>query len=212
MTKPTNYDLNVFINCAFDPEFTPFFRAIVFTILDCGYIPRCAMEVDDGHQNRIDKIFKIIGDCRFGIHDISRTELDKKNKLPRFNMPLELGMYLGAPVFGKPLQRKKICMIMDKDRHRYQKFISDIAGKDIKSHGGKPMNAITEVRDWLRNNTTDEIKLPGPITVRNHFKRFSKEFPATCRKVGVDPKKVQFKELVVFVEEWLKENVPVLAP
>lgn len=211
MSKPINYDFNVFINCAFDDEFIQFFRAIVFTILDCGYIPRCAWEVDDGTQNRIDKIFKIIGDCRFGVHDISRTELDENHELPRFNMPLELGMFLGAATFGRPQQRRKICMIMDTNGHRFQKFISDISGRDIKSHQGVPENTIKEVRNWLRNNTSNKIKLPGPLIVQEHFNEFSDEFPENCEKVGVDPKEVHFKEFVVFVEEWLKNKISIPA-
>jgi hypothetical protein len=45
------------------------------------------------------RIFKLIEGCQFGIHDISRTELDTDSQLPRFNMPLELGMFLGAQRF-----------------------------------------------------------------------------------------------------------------
>ena len=69
---------------------------MVFTVLRSGFIPRCALELDDGSDNRFDKICRIIAECRLGIHDISKTELDAKSKLPRFNMPLELGLFLAA--------------------------------------------------------------------------------------------------------------------
>jgi hypothetical protein len=36
----------------------------------------------------------IISGCKYSIHDLSRTELDKTTRLPRFNMPLELGLDL----------------------------------------------------------------------------------------------------------------------
>ena len=87
---------DVFINCPFDPEYAPIFNALVFTIYACGFRPRSAKELDDGGQTRIEKLFNLIEECRFGIHDLSRTELDAVNQLPRFNMPLELGMFLGA--------------------------------------------------------------------------------------------------------------------
>ena len=90
---------------------------------------------------------------------------------------------------------------MDNDPHRYQKFISDIAGKDIKSHNGNPEDAITEIRNWLSNNTAKEVKLPGPLKVHDHFNDFSAEFPKICAEVGIDPTAVQFKEFVVFDEE-----------
>lgn len=85
-----NYSNNVFINCPFDGDYDEIFKAMVFTVFDCGFIPRCAMEYDDGSQVRIEKIYRLISECKFGIHDISRTELDDGNGLPRFNMPLEL--------------------------------------------------------------------------------------------------------------------------
>lgn len=84
----TNF--NVFINCPFDEEYKPIFYSIVFAVFDCGFNPRCALEVIDAAQVRIDKINNIIEECTFGFHDISRTELDNEFNLPRFNMPLEL--------------------------------------------------------------------------------------------------------------------------
>jgi hypothetical protein len=110
------------------------FHSIVFTVIHCGFRARCAQEIDDSGQVRIDKILKIVEDCQYGIHDLSRTELDRSSRLPRFNMPLELGLFLGAKRFGASLQRRKTCLILDRQPHRYQKFISDIAGQDIRSH------------------------------------------------------------------------------
>jgi hypothetical protein len=87
---------DVFINCPFDDDFAPGFRALVFGVIACGYRVRCAREVDDAAETRIEKLYRIIEQSRYGIHDISRTELDEASQLPRFNMPLELGMFLGA--------------------------------------------------------------------------------------------------------------------
>ena len=73
-----------------------------------GYFtPRSALELDDGSVVRIEKILNIIGDCKFAVHDLSRTELDPTTQLPRFNMPLELGIFLGAKRFGDAEQNKK---------------------------------------------------------------------------------------------------------
>jgi hypothetical protein len=88
----------VFINCPFDEEFTPVFYAIVFAVYRCGFRPRSALEEDNGLNNRLGKIEKLIGECQFGIHDISRTESNSK-ALPRFNMPFELGIFWGAEKF-----------------------------------------------------------------------------------------------------------------
>lgn len=78
-------------------------------------MPRCALEIQDSSQTRIDKIFRIISECRYGMHDICRTEPDPATNLPRFNMPLELGIFLGAKHFGDNYQNLKVCLILDKD-------------------------------------------------------------------------------------------------
>ncbi|NRA19917.1 MAG: hypothetical protein HRU05_05500 [Oceanospirillaceae bacterium] len=146
-----DYNDNVFINCPFDEEFKEIFYAKVFAIFDCGFIARCSLEDDDGGEVRIEKISKIISQCRYGIHDISRTELCIKTNLPRFNMPLELGMFLGAKKYGDQHQKKKNFLITDTEQYRYQVFISDIAGQDIRAHENNPSNAIKIVRDWLNS-------------------------------------------------------------
>jgi hypothetical protein len=95
-----SYARAVFINCPLDEAYQPIFQALVFAIHDCGFTARCALEADNGGEVRIEKIARIIRSCQHGIHDVSRTEPDATNRLPRFNMPLELGLFLGARLFG----------------------------------------------------------------------------------------------------------------
>src|SRR5450432_3378790 len=98
---------DVFVNCPFDDEYRPLFQAAVFAIVRSGFVARCALETDNAAHNRFDKICKIIGECRYGVHDISRTEVDGDPPLPRYNMALELGIFLGAAKYGAAAQRKK---------------------------------------------------------------------------------------------------------
>lgn len=72
--RVSEVDRNVFINCPFDDEFKPIFESLVFAVHDCGFVARCALEIEDSSQVRIDKIFNLIERCPFGIHDISREE------------------------------------------------------------------------------------------------------------------------------------------
>jgi len=111
-----NYSKDIFINCPFDNEFLDLFYAKVFCVIDCGFRARCAQEAVDSGEVRIEKVTRIILQCKYGIHDISRTELCKKTKLPRFNMPLELGIFLGAKRYGDSEQRRKVCLITDTDK------------------------------------------------------------------------------------------------
>ncbi len=86
-TGAAAYERQVFINCPFDPEYVPLMRAMAFVLKACGFVPRSALESDSATEVRVEKILRIIGECGLSIHDISRTQLDKSSKLPRFNMP-----------------------------------------------------------------------------------------------------------------------------
>jgi hypothetical protein len=122
---------DVFINCPFTDDYRAHFEAIVFTVVRSGFTPRCARESDDGGEVRFDKICRIIRECPYGVHNISKTDLDADSGLPRFNMPFELGLFLGAKRFGGRSHNRKKTLIFDRDRFRYQSYISDIAGQDI---------------------------------------------------------------------------------
>lgn len=197
------YDESVFVNCPFDDAYRQVFEAIVFTIHDCGYIARCALEVADASEVRIEKISRIIASCRFGIHDISRTEPDAITGLPRFNMPLELGMFLGAKRFGRAEQKQKICLILDVERYRYQSFISDISGQDVSVHGGDPARAIHVVRDWLNTARPASVRIPGGRAIANRYEIFRAELPSLCAKTRLKVEDLTFSDYLVQVEEWL---------
>jgi len=202
---PTQYERQVFINCPFDPEYQPIRDAITFTVFDCGFRPRTSLEVDDSSQVRIDKIFEIIRDCRLGIHDISWTEVDDETGLPRFNMPLELGMFLGAKRFGQDRQKKKTGLILDRERFRFQSFISDIAGQDIRSHHGKPQEAIEVVRDWLRS-VRPKVSIPGGKIVARRYDSFCIDLPAMCEQLSLSREELTYIDYTWCVSEWLKTN------
>lgn len=203
---PNGYSTNVFINCPFDDEYASFFDAIVFAIHDCGFIARCAKEVRDSGDTRIRQILDIIRECRYGIHDISRTELDAVHQLPRFNMPLELGLFLGAKEFGEEAQNQKVCLILDRAPYRYQKFCSDIAGQDIASHDGKMGKLIGEVRDWLSDSVEDLIPTGGKIYER--YKAFQEDLPMDTEPFHITPEEMTFIDFQNFVVTWLEENPP----
>jgi hypothetical protein len=63
---------------------------MIFPIISSGYYPRCALDVTDGAELRVSRLAKMIGECG-GIHDLSRVEVDAGG-VPRFNMPMELGL------------------------------------------------------------------------------------------------------------------------
>jgi hypothetical protein len=192
----------VFVNCPFDEDYLPLFRAMIFTIARCGFEPRCALEVIDGAATRISKIEKLIEECPLGIHDISRTELDAASNLPRFNMPLELGLFLGAKRYGDAAQRRKKCLVLDVERYRFQRFMSDIAGQDIEAHGGQVGEIINRVRAFL-NSTSRGAPLAGPANILADYAVFQGRLPIVCRELGLKPGELEFKDFAWAAAEFM---------
>ena len=165
------------------------------------------MESDDGSEVRIRKIQDLIRSCRYGIHDISRIELSQNSGLPRFNMPLELGIFLGAKSFGSGLQELKKCMILDSDAYRYQRFVSDIAGQDIHFHSDNPLEALKKVRNWLSNHTARGlVRVPGGSIMVKRYGQFQSKLPYICNELDLDRHELQFPEYRDIVACWLQDN------
>lgn len=191
---------DVFLNCPFDFGYKPIFNAILFTIYDLGFRARCALEIDDSGETRLDKITRIISECKYGVHDISATELNPAIHLPRFNMPLELGLFLGCKRYGPASQRKKSLLILDREPYRYRDFISDIAGQDIHAHGADPARAITEVRKWLSSKVAS---LPGGAVVQRHYTQFSDALPSMCAHSDLDHAALTYSDMTWLINSWL---------
>ncbi|HLP48700.1 MAG TPA: hypothetical protein VK469_22350 [Candidatus Kapabacteria bacterium] len=200
-----DYSKDVFINCPFDDSYNDIFFAIIFTVFDCGFNARCALELEDSGEVRIEKIAKIIKSCKCGIHDISLTELDKRTGLPRFNMPLELGIFLGAKRFGNHGQKEKVCLILDKERHRYQQFISDIAGQDIQSHQNDVREVIKVIRNWLQNISRHTL-IPGGSEILRRYQLLKFDLPLLCEKLKLVADDLIFNDYINIISIWLKEN------
>jgi hypothetical protein len=207
MATPNSYSDNVFINCPFDAGYHSLFEAIIFTIIDCGFRPRCALEENNSGNVRILKIMKIIDESRYGIHDLSKADLDIGTGLARFNMPLELGLFLGAHRYAsvKHYNKEKKLLIMDTERFRYPQFISDLGGYDIADHNLNAADMITKVRDFLANHAR-RISVAGGDFIANRFEEFLTELPNYCDTVRWNRDKLQFAEFVSCVEFWVENN------
>lgn len=187
-----NYDRSVFINCPFDEAYSPLLRAIVFALLDCGFHPRCALESPDASETRILRIYRIIGECGLGIHDLSRNQFSLKVPLPRFNMPLELGIFLGAKFIGREEQQKKACLIFDEHPYLYQKYLSDVAGQDISWHGNDPRNVVICIRNWLGSLVQEHI--PSGSIVWDRYRTFQGELRQTCIELRQKPEELTYTD------------------
>lgn len=200
----SDYGQNVFINCPFDDDYKRLLDAAVFAVQIAGFTPRCSLEASNAGQNRLYKIMDIISSCRYGIHDISRTELSP-GRLPRFNMPLELGLDLGCWRYGSDHLGDKRLLVMDRSAHRYQKFISDIAGQDIVSHSNNSGKIIRHVRDWL-STESKAMTIPGGDYIYGRYKSFQRVLPDLCKVMKLNRDQLTFSDFSRAVRIWLEEN------
>lgn len=198
------YGRNVFINCPFDRAFAPIFEAILFCVHALGFEARCALERLDSSHVRIHKILQLIRMCRYSIHDLSRTELDEVHGLPRFNMPLELGIDLGCKAYSRPHVDKSF-LIFDAEQYRYQKYLSDIAGHDIHRHSNDPEQAIIRVRDWLRAESGASI-MQGGGSVYQRYLDFRRELPDLSARMRLDVTQLTFADLKNAIVIWLGDR------
>ena len=203
-SSSSEYERSVFINCPFDADYEPLLAAILFAVEACGYRVRCSLETDDGGRVRIEKILAVVGGCRFGVHDISRTEPNERG-LPRFNMPFELGVFLGAARLGTAKQKRKVALILDREPYRYREFLSDIAGQDVRTHGGEPEEAVRAVRDWLNANAPD-VLIPGGGDLIDWFRRFTADLPRMCAEHPVEPDRLTYTDRLHLIGLWLTVN------
>lgn len=191
----------VFVNCPFHESYDPQFNAMVFALARCSFTVRSARERDDGGQLRIDKILGIIDESDFGIHDISFTDLDTDSGLPRFNMPFELGLDLGARHFGDADHKEKQILILDREQYRFQKFLSDIAGQDPKSHDGDVAKTVDCVRTFL--NSLTKTRMPSTKIIMEAYESFLADLPALCENNDLDHDALDYHDYYWAVIEWI---------
>lgn len=198
---PGDERASVFLNCPFDSDYRPLFDAIVFSVLAYGFRIRSALEVDDSGELRLEKIYRLIAECDLSIHDISRTELDADSALPRFNMPIELGICLGFRRYSSRAVKHRI-LVIDRERFRYQKFASDLAGMDIKEHGSRPNAAIKAARDFLSSTSSG---LPTVGHLEGLLETFERSLPAMAAALSQSVDELTYPDRVRHIEFFLAQ-------
>lgn len=205
MAVETTNPQDVFINCRFDPEWQDKFEALAFAVIGCGFRVHCARELDDATGTRIDKLYRIIGESRYGVHDLSCVGLDGINNLPRFNMPLELGFFLAAKQYGGAQQREKRCLIMEREPYRYQMFVSDLNGMDIGPHQDEARQMVRCVRDFLFTASRRKT-IPTGLNLVNSYDAFVHSMPQLLADSGLGHGDLLFADFEKLAIEWAKAD------
>jgi hypothetical protein len=164
-----SYDRSVFLNCPFDDLFEPLFHAAVLTIAALGFTPRCARESEGEADPRIDRIAKGLRESKYSIHDLSRFQVVAADNLPRFNMPLELGMALSLRYVGKVSGSPHNWVSLVPPGFVHQRFISDLAGFDPPAHDETPESVIKAISGWLTIQPDYSPPSPSPRMIREAY-------------------------------------------
>lgn len=203
----SEYERNVFVNCPFDNDFRQLLLGIVFTIVYFGFKPRLSLERADSAESRIQKILELIRESKFGIHDLSRIVSSDKDEHYRMNMPFELGIDYGCKKLkGGKWSSKKI-LILEKERYRFHKAISDLSGSDIKNHDDRVDKAIIAVRDWFVTEELQRGDSGGRVWDNyNDFQAYL--YDEVVEKDGHDStENVQISEIIHHMENWFAREI-----
>jgi len=199
------FDVSVFVNCPFDEAYKPLLDALLFSIHDCGFLARSALEVSGSGETRLDKIARIIGESRFSVHDISRVELSPASPLPRFNMPFECGLAFGSMLY-EPASKSgpRDLLLLAAEKFQDKLTLSDLSGQDASYHDGQPALAIKAVRKFLSSKA--RTALPAGVPVRGHesivarFEKFKADLPALVAGTPISEAEIGSLD---YVAEWL---------
>ncbi|WP_350431741.1 hypothetical protein ABIS04_16300 [Shewanella sp. H8] len=199
-----NFNKNVFVNCPFDDDYRQLLISIIFTVKYLGYIPRLSLVRSDSAESRIDKIVGLINESKFGIHDLSRIISSSENEHFRMNMPFELGIDYGSKAFKEGKWATKQLLVLEKEKYRYQKALSDLSGSDIKNHDDSPIKVVKVVRDWFV--ATEDIRADSGNKIWSKFNEFNAYLYDQAVEIDGhdDVDELQVIEVIRHIEDWLK--------
>lgn len=140
---------SVFLNIPYDNEFEDLYVAYIVGLTQLGLRVNATLAVPN--QGRLETIIGLIEESDSSIHDLSRIEATKG--IPRFNMPVELGLALHRSHVTKGRHR---VYVFESKSYRAQRSTSDINGIDPQIHLGTPKGVMRGLRNIFRQ--------PGDVT------------------------------------------------
>lgn len=201
-----DFEHNVFVNCPFDEDYKSLLKPLLFTILYCGFDPQISETLDSG-KARVQGIENLIENAKYSIHDLSRMESRAMGELARFNMPFELGLDLGCRRFKGGRHSEKRCLILDKEKYRYQKAISDLSGNDIAYHQANPELLVRAVRNWLFH--IKQERLSSGKALWTFYNDFATDFYKITHEANYSREDVEampWSEYKLYIKEWISNR------
>src|SRR5271166_5254291 len=112
---------SVFLNIPYDAQFEELYLAYIVGLTQLGLKINAALALPN--QDRLKRIVGLIEKSDVSIHDLSRIE--SSSGIPRFNMPLELGLALFRSHVTRGRHR---VFVFEKKAYRVQRSTSDVNG------------------------------------------------------------------------------------
>jgi hypothetical protein len=122
--------------------------------------------------------------------------------LPRFNMPLELGVFL-ARRYGDMAQ-KRAALILDIEQYRYQLHFR-YRWPRHQSHCGDAATAIERVASWLRAQSS-ATNVPGGVAIAAEFASFQGALPAILTARAISREEMTFGDYLAIATAWITEE------
>ncbi len=161
----------VFLNIPYDLQFQDLYIAYIVGLTQLGMDVTATLA--HPNQDRLAKIIELIEKCKLSIHDLSRIESSKG--IPRFNMPLELGIAL-----YRSTKAEHNVFVFESKALRAQRSTSDINKLDPRIHSGNPKGVISALHSifWQPNNP------PTVPEMLRSFKAVKTKLPELLKNAG----------------------------
>jgi hypothetical protein len=145
---------SVFLNVPYDQEFSSLYVAYIVGLCQLDMVPHLASEIPGGDR-RLNKIIKLIQSCRYSIHDLSRIQVNvAPPAVPRFNMPLELGMTI---TWQNLNPSRHTWFVWESEPYRLLRSASDLKGTDPNIHNGTAEGIFRELRNAFRRDRLPSV-------------------------------------------------------
>lgn len=182
MAKAKKRRDEVFLNIPYDNKFEKLFVAYIAGISAFGLVPRATLEIPDSSR-RLEKILRLAGNCRYSVHDLSRVQLDpKKPRVPRFNMPFELGLCVAFDSLNRA--HKPNWFVFEAKANRIDKSLSDLKGTDPRIHGRTVRGTLSELCNIFRRPG----RQPSVPQMMEIYRSLRRKQPAILKEAGTqDP-------------------------
>jgi hypothetical protein len=164
---------SVFLNIPYDDAFENLYLAYIVGLTQLGLRINATLAIPN--QGRLKTIMDLIEQSNFSIHDLSRIELS--SGIPRFNMPVELGLALYRSKITKGRHRVHI---FESKPYRTQRSTSDVNGMDPQIHRGTVTGLMAGLRNIFRQ-PDDVTTVPEMLT---SYRAVKQKLPELRKNAG----------------------------